>query len=157
MTGENRVTQSDRQPIALGKQRTAAEQRAVLRNAGQQVQLGGTRPGPALINVGFAVADHRHQFGPAQNPLGRRDPLLPALRFLLPDRPLATGRLDLSPAHPQLGPCRPETALAVRLDRQQGVQKQSLVGPIADRTQPMRAPGMAPEVQFGGVLDRART
>src|SRR5271167_365485 len=148
------VTEADRQPVALGEQQLTADQRAVLRSAGEQVQVGRTWPGPALVNVGFAIADHRHQFGRAQNPLGRRDRVLPALRFLLPDRPLAACRLDLPAAHPQLGPSQPETALAVRLDRQQRVQKQPLVGAIADRAQPMRAPGMALKIEFGGVLDR---
>src|SRR5271169_7082723 len=57
------VTQYGRQPTACGEQRIATDQRAVLCGSGQQMQVGRTWPGPALVNVGLAVVDHRYQFG----------------------------------------------------------------------------------------------
>ncbi len=141
------------QPVAYREQTIAAGELAVLRGARQEVQMGRARPRPALVNVGFAVADHspaRRRPAPAR--LRRPPPASAAI----PSAPSAAGAAHWRRAgpHPQLGPGQPETAPASRLDRQQRVQKQPLVGAVADRAQPPGAPGMALEVELGGVLDR---
>ena len=97
-------TVGDRQPVAGGKQRTAAPHRSVLRGADEQVQVGRTRPRPALVNVGLTVADHSDQFGSSQYCFGGGDPVLPALRLLGRQRSLAAFCRDLAATHPQLGP-----------------------------------------------------
>ena len=147
-------TVGDRQSVAGGKQRIAASHRSVLRGAHEQVQVGRTRPRPALVNVGFTVADHSDQFGSSQYCFGGGDPVLPALRLLGHHRSLAAFRRDLATTHPQLRPGQPEAVPAIRRDRQQRVQKQPLVNAIANRAQPPRAPRMALEIQLCGVLDR---
>ncbi len=145
-------TAGNRKPVARGKQRIAVGQRAVLRRACEQVQPGRTRPRPALVNVGLAVTDHGDQFSSGQHRFGCCDPVLPALRFLGRHRPLAACCRNLATTHPQLGPGQPETAPAIGRDRQQRVQKQPLVGAVADRTQAVRAPGMALEPARDGSL-----
>ena len=145
------VTVGNRQPVAGGKQRIAVPQRAVLRRSCEQVQVGRTRPRPALVNVGLTVADHGDQLGSSQHRLGGGDAVLPALGFLCRHWPLAASGRDLAATHPQLGPGQPEAASAIRRDRQQRVQKQALVKAIADRAQPPRAPRMSLKIELCGV------
>jgi len=129
--------------------RTSTTWRATL--SCERVQVGRTRPRPALVNVGLTVADHGDQLGSGQHRLGGGDAVLPALGFLCRHWPLAASGRDLAAPHPQLGPGQPEAASAIRRDRQQRVQKQALVKAIADRAQPPRAPRMSLKIELCGV------
>ena len=134
------------------KQLPAIVKRPVLRRPHQEMgPLAALGEEP--VDVTLAVGNHGHHVSPVQHIGGGVQPVQPALRFLVLQRPgLAVRHLASGAVH-YLRTRKPDDAAMLGIHRDQRMQEQPDVRAIAHRAEALLAPHMGLEVDLAGILD----
>jgi hypothetical protein len=130
-------------------QRSALDQRMVVHDAGEQVDIRFRGARPMGIEVALPIIDHGDHARRRQNLLGALGRRHPARRLLVRQGALRMRNFDIAVARPHLAVDQPETLALIGIDGDHGVQQRAMDIAFADLSE------AAPIVLRGGKFDAA--
>ena len=135
------------------KQRPAVDHRAVATGARQKLGASVRQTSPFLVDVAFAIIDHRDLGGLAQRRLGPLRTLEPAVGLLFLDRLLAIILALGFEAPPDLDVEQTEAMSEFGIHRQHRMHEQPDIAAVANRAEAAFASPLALIIDFAGILD----
>src|SRR6266702_4750728 len=143
-----------RHPLDLLAKRSALDQRMVVHDPGQKVDMGFRRARPMGIDVPLPIIDHGDHAGRRQNVLGLRRRRHPARRLLVRQGAPCMRNFDVALARPHLAAGKPKTSARNRINCHHRVQEHAKNIAFPDLSQLAPVVCSRRKLDVAGILDR---